>query len=116
LLKEFSPERIVYYVSLPTKINGEDLEKNLQVEYVSKGIFDTVPMAIQVFFKGENNNKRLIAELLEQRFDVPALDSLYGENKISKEQFKYLKKYKFAHPSTKNLLLTENKQEFSHPL
>lgn len=105
----FSPERIVYYISLLNKIREDELEQNLHVEYVSKGIFDTVPLAIQVYLK-DGENKKLVAELLEQRFDLPALDSLLGERKISKEQHEYIKKYKFRHPSTKNLLLEEVKK------
>ncbi|SES99007.1 hypothetical protein [Anaerobranca gottschalkii] len=105
----FSPERIVYYISLSKQIKEDELDKNLHVEYVSKGIFDTVPLAIQVYLN-QGQNKKLVAELLEQRFDLPALDSLLGENKISKEQYEYIKKYKFKHPSTKNLLLFEVKK------
>ena len=103
----FSSERIVYYISLPSKgLDPKVLQKELNVEYVSSGIFDTIPIAIQVYY-GSGGNKKLVAELLEPRFDLPTLGSLYGENKISKRAHEYIRKYKFAHPSTKAMLKEE---------
>lgn len=103
----FSSERIVYYLSLPSKgLNSKKLEQEISIEYVSTGIFDTIPIAIQAYL-GAGENKKIVAELLEPRFDLPALDSLYGEGKISKKTHEYIRKYKFAHPSTKTMLKEE---------
>lgn len=104
----FSTERIVYYTSVPNSAiteNGNFIN-DITVESVTKDGFDAIPMAIQVYL-GQGENKKLVAELLQHRFDIPCLDSLLGENKVTKKQHEYIRKYKFGHHSTKEMLKEE---------
>lgn len=104
----FRVERIVYYVTVPNATLGTDgnLLKKLQVDYVRKEIFDSEPIAIQVYYE-DGNERRIVAELLSHRFDVPYLDSLYGEELLSRKQYEYLRLYKYAHASTRDFLIRE---------
>lgn len=104
----FSVERIVYYVSTPSPSLGsiDHLYDHLKVEYVKREIFDSQPLAIQVFFQ-DDHQKKIVAELLIDRFEVPYLDSLYGEKRLSKEDFENLKDYKYTHQSTQKMFKDE---------
>lgn len=104
----FSIERIVYYVSTPSQSLGQlpQLYEHLHVEYVSREVFDNQPFAIQVYYV-DDFEKRIVAELLYQRFEVPYLDSLYGENQLTKNQLENLREFKFTHESTRNMLKDE---------
>ena len=104
----FSTERIVYYISVPNQAITEEVnfDKDITLESVTKESFDTMPFAIQVYL-GHGNNKKLVAELLQKGFDIPCLDSLLGEEKITKKQHEYIRKYKFSHQSTKEMLKLE---------
>lgn len=104
----FRVEHIVYYVPVPHPAYGKDpdLRAHLSVEYVKKQTFDVSPFALQVYYL-KNNDRKLLAEVLSQRFDVPYLDALYGENLLSQKEYAYLRLYKYNHPSTKELLKDE---------
>lgn len=104
----FRVERIVYYVTAPNPTFGMDemLMNRLSVEYVKKKAFDSHPIAIQVYYEHEKERK-MVAEVLSHRFDVPYLDSLYGENLLTEKEYEYLRLYKYNHPSTINLLRNE---------
>lgn len=104
----FRTERIVYYVTVPNRTFGKDpdLAEKLIVEYVKKKDFDSHPIAIQVYYK-DNKNKKMVAEILSKRFDVPYLESLFGENLLTEMRYKHLKLYKFNHPSTIDQLRRE---------
>lgn len=104
----FRVERIVYYVTVPNATLGaeENLKKKLHVEYVKKEIFDTEPIAIQVYYE-HDKERRVVAEILSHRFDVPYLDSLFGENLLTRKDYEYLRLYKYAHPSTRDFLINE---------
>lgn len=97
----FRTERIVYYVTVPNPTFGKDpdLTDKLLVKYVQKKDFDTHPVAIQVYYKSDGRRK-LVAEILSRRFEVPYLDSLYGENLLTESQHRNLRLYKYNHPST----------------
>lgn len=104
----FRVERIVYYVTTPNPTFGMDemLRNRLTVEYVKKKAFDSHPIAIQVYYE-QDKERKMVAEVLSQRFEVPYLDSLYGENLLSEKDYEYLRLYKYNHPSTINLLREE---------
>lgn len=115
----FSVERIVYYVTAPNPTFGMDemLRNRLSVEYVRKMAFDSHPIAIQVYYEN-GKERKMVAEILSHRFDVPYLDSLYGENLLTQKEYEYLRLYKYNHPSTIDLLREEvaNKLRPHHPL
>ena len=104
----FRVERIVYYVTAPNPTFGmdEELMNRLTVEYVKKKAFDSHPIAIQVYYVHEKE-KKMVAEVLKHRFDVPYLDSLFGENLLTEKEYEYLRLYKYNHPSTIELLRKE---------
>lgn len=104
----FRTERIVYYVTVPNPTFGRDpdLSDKLLVEYIKKKEFDSHPIAIQVYYK-DKKNKKMVAEILSKRFEVPYLESLYGENLLTELRYEHLKLYKFNHPSTINQLRKE---------
>ena len=104
----FSIERIVYYISLPNPVLSNDpwIEKHLKVEPIYKAMFDAEPIAIQVFY-GQGKNKKIVAELLKHRFDIPYLDSLLGEGIINGKTHENIRRYKFGHDSTKEMLKKE---------
>ncbi|GEM_PF-894262 len=104
----FRVERIVYYVTAPNPTFGMDdlLINRLTVEYVKKKAFDSYPIAIQVYY-ARDRERKMVAEILSHRFDVPYLDSLYGENLLTRKEYEYLRLYKYNHPSTADLLREE---------
>lgn len=104
----FRVERIVYYVTAPNPTFGMDemLMNRLKVEYVKKKAFDSHPIAIQVYYEHDKERK-MVAEVLSHRFDVPYLDTLYGENLLTEKEYEYLRLYKYNHPSTIGLLREE---------
>lgn len=104
----FSIERIVYYITLPNPIflNDSSLDSHLLVEPIYKEAFDSVPIAIQVFYVNEGQRK-LVAEILRHRFDIPYLDSLLGEGYISEKMHEHIRNYKFGHASTQEMLKKE---------
>lgn len=104
----FSIERIVYYISLPNPVFSNDdlIDEHLKVKPIYKEAFDSVPIALQVFY-GQGENKKIVAELLRHRFDIPYLDSLLGEELISDETHEYIRRYKFGHGSTREMLKKE---------
>lgn len=104
----FSVERIVYYVSTPSPSLGStaQLYDNLKIEYVKREIFDSQPLAIQVYFQ-DDQQRKIVAELLIDRFEVPYLDSLYGEKRLSKEEYENLKNYKYTHDTTQKMFKNE---------
>lgn len=113
----FRVERIVYYVPVPHHTYGKDphLIDNLTVEYVKKKAFDSHPFAIQVYYQN-GQERKMVAEVLSHRFDVPYLDTLYGENLLSKKEYEYLRLYKYNHPSTKDLFKNEVAKKLSTPI
>lgn len=104
----FSVERIVYYVSTPSQSLGisPGLYEQLRVEYVMREVFDNQPLAIQVYYE-DTHERKIVAELLYQRFEVPYLDSLYGEKRLTKVQLGNLKDFKYTHPSTQKMFKDE---------
>lgn len=104
----FRIERIVYYVPVPNPTFGKepDLRDHLSVEYVKKQTFDAYPFAIQVYYT-RNGERKLLAEVLSHRFDVPYLDTLYGEHLLNKKDYEYLRLYKYNHSSTREQLKEE---------
>ncbi len=104
----FSVERIVYYVSIPSPSLGllPDLYEKLTVDYVEREIFDNKPLAIQVYYQ-DGTQRKIVAELLGERFEVPYLDSLYGEKRLTKEDYENLKDYKYTHISTQKMFKDE---------
>lgn len=104
----FSVERIVYYVSTPSPSLGisPSLYNKLHVEYIRREVFDNQPLAIQVYYE-DTHERKIVAELLYQRFEVPYLDSLYGEKRLTKVQLGNLKEFKYTHPSTQKMLKDE---------
>lgn len=110
----FRVERIVYYVPIPNPTYGKDphLEEHMTVEYVKKQTFDASPFALQVYYQ-QGSERKLLAEVLSHRFDVPYLDTLYGENLLSYKEYEYLRLYKYNHPSTKELLREEVKRKLT---
>lgn len=104
----FSVERIVYYISTPSQSIGQssDLYERLRVEYIRREVFDNQPLAIQIYYDDLHESK-VVAELLYQRFEVPYLDSLYGERKLTKVQLGNLKDFKYTHPSTQKMFKDE---------
>ena len=104
----FRTERIVYYVTAPNPTFGgdPDLSEKLIVEYIKKKDFDSQPIAIQVYYK-DKENKKMVAEILSKRFEVPYLESLYGEKLLTEMRYEHLKLYKFNHPSTIDQLRKE---------
>ncbi|MFH5837249.1 hypothetical protein ACHAL6_14400 [Proteiniclasticum sp. C24MP] len=97
----FRTERIVYYVTVPNPTFGKDPEliDKLMVEYIRKKDFDSHPIAIQVYYRSDETRK-LVAEVLSRRFEVPYLESLHGENLLTESQYRNLRLYKYNHPST----------------
>lgn len=104
----FRTERIVYYVTAPNPTFGSDpdLTDKLIIEYVKKKDFDSHPIAIQVYYK-EKKTQKMVAEILSKRFEVPYLESLYGENLLTEMRYEHLKLYKFNHASTIDQLRRE---------
>jgi len=90
----------------PTFGRDPDLSEKLMVEYIKKKDFDSQPIAIQVYYK-DNKNQKMVAEILSKRFEVPYLESLYGENLLTEMRYEHLKLYKFNHPSTIDQLRRE---------
>ncbi|WP_353893384.1 hypothetical protein PRVXH_000110 [Proteinivorax hydrogeniformans] len=101
----FSYERIVYYTSIPN-LNIKPTLSTLKEKYVKAGFLDPEVIAIQIYHK-EGDNEKLVAELLQKRFDVPTLDSLLGEGQITQKEMERLKKIKFYHKTTIDMLKKE---------
>ena len=104
----FSVERIVYYVSVPSPSIGlvSNLYERLTVSYVGREIFDSKPLAIQIYYQ-DGAERKIVAELLGDRFEVPYLDSLYGEERLTKEEYENLRDYKYTHLSTQKMFKDE---------
>ncbi len=97
----FRTEQIVYYVTAPNPTFGDDsdLFEKLSIQYVKQKDFDSLPIAIQVYY-ADGNTRKMVAEILLNRFAVPYLESLYGENILTEKQYENLRIHKYNHPST----------------
>lgn len=105
----FSYDRVVYTISLPTNrpdIMGADKGDFRFVEEYDSWIYPQLS-GVRIELNQEQENPKLIAYLPIEQFRLPLLDQLLVDRVISGETYRRICIYKLILPSTRNEMIDE---------